>query len=119
MAKKKRTRKKEFYGTYVDDKGYIRICAGPLRGIRVHTLIAMAKLGRPLKPDEIAHHADEDRLNPHPDNIEVWDKHNAHSAKQYHFLKQLQKKEEELWREYFGGDIGSPVPVEETQLYCN
>lgn len=72
-------------GTYVDDKGYLRISAGPLRGTRVHTLVAMAKLGRKLRHDEAVHHKDGNKLNPHPDNLEIMHlrEHNALSIRQY------------------------------------
>ena len=55
----------------VHDKGYLRIMAGPCRGRYVHELIAEAKIGRPLYDGEQAHHIDHDKLNCHPDNIEV------------------------------------------------
>ena len=58
-------------GTYVTEDGYLRITAGPLRGEYVARLVLAAKLGRPLREDEDAHHIDEDRLNTHPDNLEV------------------------------------------------
>jgi hypothetical protein len=58
-------------GTHVHDDGYLRISAGPLRGQYVARLVLAAKLGRPLRDDEDAHHLDEDRLNPSPDNLEV------------------------------------------------
>jgi hypothetical protein len=107
MPSKKGKKRSEVVGTYVDDKGYLRISAGPCRGVRVHTLVAMAKLGRPLKPDEVVHHRDEDKQNPHPDNLQILSKnqHNAVSAKQYWFLKKLKKKEEEEWAEWFKDDV--------------
>jgi hypothetical protein len=58
-------------GTNVNVDGYLRICAGPLRGQYVARLVLAAKLGRPLREDEDAHHLDENRLNPSPDNLEV------------------------------------------------
>ena len=50
---------------------YLRITAGPLRGVYVHTLVARAKLGRELAENETVDHKDGDGLNPHPDNLEV------------------------------------------------
>jgi len=58
-------------GTKVNDQGYLQITAGPLRGVYVHRLVAEAKIGRPLLDNEVVHHRDGDRLNPHPDNLEV------------------------------------------------
>ena len=59
-------------GIKVDSKGYLTITAGPLRGVRVHRLVAAAKLGRPLKKDEDVHHKDGDRTNNSPDNLELF-----------------------------------------------
>src|SRR6185312_9268458 len=56
---------------YIDDKGYPRISAGPMRGQRLHRIIAAAKLGRPLRPDEDVHHLDGDKLNFAPGNLQV------------------------------------------------
>jgi hypothetical protein len=42
-----------------------------LNGRHAHRVAAEMKLGRPLMPGEIAHHIDEDKLNPAPDNIDV------------------------------------------------
>ena len=59
-------------GTVVNDSGYLRISAGPLRDVYVHKLVMEAKLGRPIDPKvEEVHHKDGDRLNCHPDNLEV------------------------------------------------
>lgn len=61
-------------GTYLNwskttTKPYLRITAGPQRGQYVHRLVAQAKLGRPLLPDEDVHHIDGDTLNNDPENI--------------------------------------------------
>jgi len=56
------------YGTKTP---YLRISAGPLRGWYVHELVAMAKIGRPLTPEETVEHTDGDGLNCHPSNLEV------------------------------------------------
>lgn len=49
----------------------------------LHRVIAENKLGRLLKPDEIAHHADHDKSNDDPANIEVMKvaEHSAHHAR--------------------------------------
>jgi hypothetical protein len=36
-----------------------------------HIVVAEQKLGRPLKPGEVVHHVDENKLNNDPDNLEV------------------------------------------------
>lgn len=92
----------EFYGTYVCDRGYIRVCAGPFRGVRLHTLIAMALKGRKLKKDEDAHHRNGDKLNPCPlCNIEVLG-HKEHgwvSAAQHQFMKRKEEHDRKEWEE--------------------
>ena len=55
----------------VAPNGYLRIEAGPQRGMYVHQLVAMAKLGRALQPGEHVHHRDENPLNNDPDNLAV------------------------------------------------
>lgn len=58
-------------GMSVNGDGYLRIRCGPLRDVYVHRLVLEAKLGRPLRDNEDAHHIDGDRLNCHPDNLEA------------------------------------------------
>jgi hypothetical protein len=103
-------------GAYVDDRGYIRISAGPQRGKRLHRLIAEAKLGRPLTKDEDAHHADGNKLNNAPRNIHV-EGHREHgcvSAKQHHVLKGLDISLKGDWDTYFeeanGGGADAAFP---------
>lgn len=50
---------------------YLRISAGPLRGKYVHTIVAEAKIGRLLLPNETVEHRDGDGLNSSPENLEV------------------------------------------------
>lgn len=50
---------------------YIRITAGPQRGVYVHTLIAEAKIGRKLTDDEEVDHDDGDTFNNDPGNLTV------------------------------------------------
>jgi hypothetical protein len=91
----------ETFGTYVDEKGYPRISAGKYRGVRVHTLVAQAMLGRELYKHEDVHHKDGDKLNPHWTNLEVVD-HRTHgfvSSKQAQAAKrQGQRQEEYEWQ---------------------
>jgi hypothetical protein len=97
-----KTLPKAKFGTHIDDKGYLRISAGPLRGVRVHILVAKAMLGRDLLPDEIVHHKDNDKANPDPSNLEILNAshHNAITAKQYWFLRKLKETEEAAWKAY-------------------
>lgn len=90
---------------YIDDKGYPRIGAGPLRGERLHRIIAAAKLGRALKPDEDVHHRDGDKLNCSPENLKVMGhrEHGCVSAKQHHYVKQHDVHMEAEWNEFFEG----------------
>ena len=45
-----------------------------------HRYVAGQKLGRPLKPEEVVHHLDENRLNNDPDNLIVFKTQADHSA---------------------------------------
>lgn len=61
-------------GVSVDSKGYLTIKAGPLRDVRVHTLVAEALLQRKLEPDEDVDHRDGNKLNCRWDNLIVRNK---------------------------------------------
>lgn len=50
-----------------------------------HRIVAEQKLGRPLRPGEIVHHKDENILNNHPDNIEIFASQAEHAR--HHALK--------------------------------
>ena len=67
-------------GTYANERGYIRISAGPQRGLYVHRLVAAAKLGRELTDDEQVDHINGNPQDNHPDNLEVV-KEDAHMHK--------------------------------------
>lgn len=41
------------------------------RGRHLHRVVAERKIGRQLLPGEVVHHIDGDKLNNHPDNLEV------------------------------------------------
>lgn len=110
MKKKKKTYKRDKGGRfapssvcYIDDKGYPRISSGPLRGIRLHRVIAAAKLGRPLAKDEDVHHEDENKLNFSPENLTVMGHrdHGCVTAKQHYVLKEKDIKLKSEWDEWF------------------
>jgi hypothetical protein len=88
---------------YIDDKGYPRISAGPLRGQRIHRIIAAAKLGRPLTKDEDVHHEDGNKLNFAPENLRVMGhkEHGCVSAKQHHYLNGIDVSLKGEWDSYF------------------
>ena len=90
-------------GIKVDSKGYLTITAGPLRGKRLHTLIAEAMLGRELKPDEDVHHRDGNKLNCHWKNLQVLGKqeHGAVSARQAWYFRSNEIKAKAAWDRYF------------------
>lgn len=56
---------------------YIRISAGPQRGMYVHRLVMEAKLGRRIRKSETVDHIDGNSLNNHPANLRVlsWAQH--------------------------------------------
>jgi hypothetical protein len=95
-----------FYGTYVDDKGYLRICAGPLRNVRVATLVAWAIEGRKLEKDEDVHHRNGDKLNPCPlcGNLEVRGhaEHGWVSAMQHQFMRRKEEMDRKEWEAEYG-----------------
>ncbi len=98
-------------GMKVDSKGYLTITAGPLRGVRVHRLIAAAKLGRPLTKDEDVHHDDGDKLNVSPENLIVKGhrEHGAVSAKQHYYLKTHDIHLKNEWDEFFEQERGGQM----------
>ena len=62
----------------ITNRGYVEIKT-PSGFEREHVLVAEAKIGRALLPDEIAHHVNERKTDNSPSNIEVLT-HGAHTA---------------------------------------
>ncbi len=61
--------------THINQSGY-RIFNNS--GIPVHRAVAAATLGRPLKPREVVHHKDRNKLNNAPSNLQVFSSQRAH-----------------------------------------
>ena len=61
--------------TYKDKNGYLRFRDSD---IPVHRWVAENKLGRPLRPGEVVHHKDRDKLNNDPDNLWVFASQEEH-----------------------------------------
>lgn len=99
----KNGRFKAVRGTTITKKGYIRITAGPQRGMYLHRLLAAFKLGRPLKKDEDAHHVNGKKLDFSFDNLKVMGhrEHGCVSAKQHFYVQQHEIKVKSEWDEYF------------------
>jgi hypothetical protein len=91
---------------YIDDNGYPRISAGPLRGMRIHRIIAACKQGKPLTKDQDVHHRDGDKLNFSPENLEILghQEHGCVSAKQHHYLKEHDISLRSEWDEWFDAE---------------
>lgn len=96
---------------YIDEQGYPRISAGPLRGQRLHRIIAEAMLGRKLNKDEDVHHRDGNKLNFSPDNLQVLGhrEHGCVSASQHHYIKTHDIHLKKDWDEYFDPATSSSV----------
>lgn len=54
--------------TYIDKNGYLRFIDSHKP---VHRYVAEKKLGRRLKPGEVVHHRDRNKLNNDPNNLKV------------------------------------------------
>ncbi len=71
----KRGNNKINHAGYVETKGKQKL----------HRLIMERKIGRELKPEEIVHHIDENKLNNHPDNLQLFSNKSEHTR--FHWNK--------------------------------
>ena len=69
--------------TYIDNNGYLRFND---TNKLVHRWVAEKNIGRRLKPDEVVHHRDGNKLNNSANNLQVFSSQDEH-----HSLHQKQK----------------------------
>ena len=76
---------KKYCGNYEEflDNGYKCKIGNDGNIVYIHREVMEEKLGRKLKPGEIVHHIDENKLNNDPDNLELTNyvKHGRHHYK--------------------------------------
>jgi len=63
--------------TYKDNNGYLRFND---TNKLVHRWIVEKKIGRRLKPDEVVHHRDGNKLNNSPNNLQVFSSQDEHHS---------------------------------------
>lgn len=85
-------------GISVKPSGYVEFTRGEHKGRSVHRVVAEIKIGRKLRPDEHAHHCDEDRANNDPDNIEVMSAFNHMSMHSTEHAKYRERNPDGTWR---------------------
>lgn len=73
-------------GRTIDKDGYILILspqhsnANSHGYVREHRLVMEQQLGRPLLPNEVVHHKDENKQNNAPENLQIFDQNGEHLA---------------------------------------
>lgn len=63
--------KAEWRYMYVSVEGYLVDCSDRENRFHIHRAVMEHVLGRELTSDEIVHHKDGNKLNNHPDNLEI------------------------------------------------
>lgn len=63
--------------THIDNNGYLRFND---TNKLVHRWVAEKSIGRKLKPNEVVHHKDGNKLNNSPDNLHVFSSQNEHQS---------------------------------------
>jgi len=63
--------------TYIDNNGYLRFNSS---GKLVHRWVAEKNIGRRLRPDEVVHHKDGNKLNNSPNNLQVFSSQDEHHS---------------------------------------
>lgn len=77
-------------GTRITSSGYVEYTTGPHKGRSVHDVFMEQKIGRPLQPNEVVHHDDEDRQNNAEENLFLMTR-SEHAA--LHRAREKAKKE--------------------------
>lgn len=62
--------------TYIDEEGYSRFTDSD---IPVHRWVAKKELGRNLRPGEVVHHIDRNKLNNSVENLQVFQSRKEHN----------------------------------------
>jgi hypothetical protein len=63
--------------TYIDNNGYLRFNSSDKL---VHRWVAEKNIGRRLRPDEVVHHKDGNKLNNSPNNLQVFSSQEEHHS---------------------------------------
>lgn len=81
-------------GYRINSNGYYEFTRGDYCGKLVHVHIMEGLKGRPLKPGEVVHHNDENKLNNSPENLKLMtkSKHSSHHAKKDYQNRNINKK---------------------------
>ncbi|HUU57262.1 MAG TPA: HNH endonuclease [bacterium] len=76
----------EFGARYINGDGYVRLyapwhpSANAQGWLLEHRYVMEQIIGRPLRPEEVVHHNDRDRVNNAPENLTLYENEAAHAA---------------------------------------